>query len=666
MSSSTVSNPYITESWIHMEQHRFTGGTDKEGKVNRSTASSRSRALLNKQSSETDIGMSQTGIYEAFAEADKPPTRKYNHDTRRKSTTTVDVKRPPIKSAIDSNRLKQSIHEKLNTRRQTLSGALMSTASPKDDDNHNNGLVKLADRLRNTLAIERQLAKEELGLYNKPHVDDSVSAAARRRASVVKEKLRTENDQPRRRTLSNGASILPQPQQRVPESNYMKTTKAADQQRRHSTANTTTNRLSSASPRKTSNLSRGDATSPSITSEDEKPNSALKRRTILAAATVKARQQLDLANSSSSSDEPTITRLRKKSIANENPVDSILANRRMSRTENLKDGLPTSPTIAARMARRKSIVNSPSEEQHTAARMARRKSTVKSDSPSGDHPNLAAARVARRKSVVNSPNADQSLAARMARRKSVVKNESPNGDQPPTTTRRKSIVKTEEVEKKPTVRKRGKTLPGSLAKPPVVQSLQLPPMKLEPIKLNIPQQKRLAPKSPSVKAISTTSTSRISLKQKKRLSISSSSANTTPIPISSSSSSSAEVPTTIVTPPKKSISTRKAKGQSHLGISTSRRPSLKTPTSAQIVTPPLKNSPVTIPSPRVRPTPTRRSSLAVPSTKKTPVNDDRKLSVSGYSNSSRKNSVEESVDKGIIGNSVHSMLISILMLPIFF
>ncbi|KAI7873241.1 kinase-like domain-containing protein [Mucor mucedo] len=422
----------------------------------------------------------------------------------------------------------------------------------KEDDN-NNGLVKLADRLRNTLAIERQLAKEELGIYNKPHLDET--PLTRRRTSVVKDKLRTE-DTPRRRTLSNGASILPQPQ-RAPESNYMKTTKAADQQRRHSTANTTVNRLSSASPRKTSNLSRGDTTSPSITSEDEKPNSALKRRSILAAATVKARQQLDLANSSSSSDEPTVTRLRKKSIVNENPIDSILANRRMSRTENLKDGLPTSPTIAAaRMARRKSTANSPSEEQ-TAARMARRKST-----------------------------------------------------------------------KKPTVRKRGKTLPGSLAKAPTVQSLQLPPMKLEPIRITIPQQKRLAPKSPS-----------------KRLSISSSSANTTPIPISSSSSSSAEAPTTIVTPPKKSISTRRAKGQSHLGISTSRRPSLKTPTSAQVVTPPLKNSPVTIPSPRVRPTPTRRSSLAVPSTKKTPVTDDRKLSVSGYSNGSRKNSVEETIEK---------------------
>lgn len=644
MSSSTVSNPYITESWIHMEQHRFTGTTDKEGKYTRSTASSRSRALLNKQASEIDIGMSQTGIYEAFAEADKPPIRKYN-DTRRKSTTTIDVKRPPIKS-IDSNRLKPNINEKLNTRRQTLSGALMTTTTTTKDD-ENNGLVKLADRLRNTLAIERQLAKEELGIYNKPNVDEIVSAA-RRRTSVVKEKLRIlDGEQPRRRTLSNGSSILPQPQRIIPESNYMKTTKAADQQRRHSTANTTTNRLSTASPRKSSNLSRGDATSPSITSEDEKPNSALKRRSILAAATVKARQQLDLANSSSSSDEPTITRFRKKSIVNENPIDLILANRRMSRTENLKDGLPTSPTIAAaRMARRKSIVNSPNDDQQTAARMARRKSTIKNDSPSNDHPTMAAARMARRKSVVNSPNADQSVAARMARRKSVVKNESPNSEQPTLTLRRKSIVKSEDQEKKPTVRKRGKTLPGSLAKPPTVQSLQLPPMKLEPIKLNIPQQKRLAPKSPSFKAISTTSTSRISLKQKKRLSVSSSSATTTPIPISSSSSSSAEAPITIITPPKKSISTRKAKGQSHLGISTSRRPSLKTPTSAQIVTPPLKNSPLTIPSPRVRPTPTRRSSLAVPSAKKTIVNDDRKLSVSGYSVSSRKNSlVEETIEK---------------------
>lgn len=103
---------------------------------------------------------------------------------------------------------------------------------------------------------------------------------------------------------------------------------------------------------------------------------------------------------------------------------------------------------------------------------------------------------------------------------------------------------------------------------------------------------------------------------KKRMSTS-----TTPVPVSSSSSSSPDVP------PKKSLSTRKLKGQSHLGIS-SRRASLKAPSSASVVTPPLKASPN---SPRRS---TRRQSLAVLDT----------------NTNSRKNSLvvtETTEDKGI-------------------
>ncbi|CAO3625456.1 unnamed protein product [Mucor hiemalis] len=136
------------------------------------------------------------------------------------------------------------------------------------------------------------------------------------------------------------------------------------------------------------------------------------------------------------------------------------------------------------------------------------------------------------------------------------------------------------------------------------------------------------------------------------------STNTTPIPISSSSSSSAEATTTIVTPPKKSLSTRKAKGASHLGISTSRRASLKAPaTSSLIVSPSPKNSPISTASPRVRPHSTRRQSLAGIENKQTlPVRSEdssqdyyatRKLSSSAYSSSSRKNSLVDdlNVDK---------------------
>lgn len=119
-----------------------------------------------------------------------------------------------------------------------------------------------------------------------------------------------------------------------------------------------------------------------------------------------------------------------------------------------------------------------------------------------------------------------------------------------------------------------------------------------------------------------------------------------------------------MTPPKKSLSTRRAKGASHLGIPTSRRASLKAPASAKIVTPPPKNSPAsTTASPRVRPRSTRRQSLAVADNKLSPSlkSDDssthdyyatRKLSSSAYSSSSRKNSLVEETnadkDKGII------------------
>ena len=206
------------------------------------------------------------------------------------------------------------------------------------------------------------------------------------------------------------------------------------------------------------------------------------------------------------------------------------------------------------------------------------------------------------------------------------------------------------------------TLPGSLAKVPTVQSLQLPPMKVEPIRLNLPSKattpKKLIPKSPSLRATNTLSSNRLELR-KKRMSLCST--NTTPVPASSSSSSSAEASATIVTPLKKSLSTRKAKGASHLGISSSRRASLKTPAS-QTVTPPPKSSPISTSSPRVRPKYTRRQSLANLESKPSStakieetsqeILNARKLSSSAYSSSSRKNSLVEDAnaekDKGIL------------------
>lgn len=453
MSSSTVTKPYITESWIHMQQHGLydKSTTEKEevnngrgggvpgGKYARSTASSRSRAL-----NTADSGMSQSGIYEAFAEADRYDTKKTMNtkkymDTRRKSTTQVEINRKsslaptasPRLNTINTKKSNESIATKkpstlIQGRRQTLSGALSSAKS--NVNNNNGGLIKLADTLRDTLANERRLAQQELGLLNNEKRTTTTAAtrvqqqqqqqqqkqilnseqnvvdmitSAKRRSSMTKEKLRSLEQPTRRRTLSSGATLLtphqlPQRPKLTPPgtrndtsaaASYMKPT-LADQQRRHSLANSplssTSARNSSSPRRRKSNAIQKGAESPSFTtSEDDRessspthhsnPVSALKRRSILAAATAKARQlhqkqqqcpdlvvvtDETVTAPNSGDEKPTTTskalRTRKKSLGLD--IDA-LSNRRMSRTESLKEGLPTSPSMmAARMSRRKSVI----------------------------------------------------------------------------------------------------------------------------------------------------------------------------------------------------------------------------------------------------------------------------------------------------------------------
>jgi hypothetical protein len=155
-------------------------------------------------------------------------------------------------------------------------------------------------------------------------------------------------------------------------------------------------------------------------------------------------------------------------------------------------------------------------------------------------------------------------------------------------------------------------------------------MKMGPINVTIPKTSNTVAKSPF--PVKSTISSQL---KKKRMSLSS---INTPIPSSSSSSS----------PVKKSISTRKAKGASHLGIPSSRRASMRAPSSTQVVTPPLRTSPTAIASPRVRPT--RRQSVFEKSTKTKSQEElgysgQRKIS-SAYASNSRKNSfVEDTIDK---------------------
>jgi hypothetical protein len=156
---------------------------------------------------------------------------------------------------------------------------------------------------------------------------------AKRRSSLTKEKI-LQQQQPRRRTLSSGSLLLQERAKLTPT--YMKSTLATDGQRRHSLATT-----SRTSPGRKNSIKPSD-------DED-----AVRRKSILVAATLKARQMENDGNTSSTSSSSGGEDSKKKT-----KPDSIevLSNRRMSRTENLKDGLPTSPSMAVKMTRRKSTV----------------------------------------------------------------------------------------------------------------------------------------------------------------------------------------------------------------------------------------------------------------------------------------------------------------------
>ncbi|RCH85603.1 hypothetical protein CU097_007018, partial [Rhizopus azygosporus] len=523
MSSSTITNPYITENWLHMKQdHDYLKVETK--KQQQQDAKRNSRHILETIEAEKQKALMQ----------------------RRKSSL---LQQQQQQQQTPRLRTKKS-NELLVPRRQ-------STATAKEGT----GLITFADRFRDTLAVGRKQELAKLGIYTSPQEKKPVKTRvstitspqpknnnvveiinnAKRRSSTTKEKI-LQQQQPRRRTLSSG-SVLQERTKLTPT--YMKSTVAADQQRRHSVANTLANR---ASPRRKNSIK---------SAEDEVE--AVRRKSILAAATLKARQ-LNTENRSTSSTSTGSGGEEKKTIKKKVDPTETLATRRMSRTESLKEGLPTSPSMAAKVTRRKSIIKQQQEDTQQA-----KKTTTTPTTPS---------------------------------------------------TR--------------TVRKRGKTLPGSLAKPPAVQSVHLPPMKVEPIKLNLPKTTKrnsLLPKSPSMKAANT-STNRLSCSNK-----------TTPIPNSSCSSSSSSAGETV---PKKTLSTRKLKGQSHLGISTSRRASMKQPATASIVTPPLKSSPISAASPRVRPESGRRQSLA--ETKRshtTEIDYPRKSSTSAYSTNSRKNSLAD-------------------------
>lgn len=125
----------------------------------------------------------------------------------------------------------------------------------------------------------------------------------------------------------------------------MKSTLAADGQRRHSVA-AASNRTSPKEGKK---------------SRNEDHDNAMRRKSILAAASLKARQLNTDSRSTSSTSNGSIGEKKKTPI-------EVLSTRRMSRTENLKDGLPTSPSMAAKITtRRKSLLKQQEEAKKSSA-----------------------------------------------------------------------------------------------------------------------------------------------------------------------------------------------------------------------------------------------------------------------------------------------------------
>lgn len=326
MSSSTITNPYITENWLHMKQdHDYL---KVETKKQQQDAKRNSRHILETIEAEKQKALMQ----------------------RRKSSLLQQQQQTPRLRTKKSNEL-------LVPRRQ-------STATAKEGT----GLITFADRFRDTLAVGRKQELAKLGIYTSPQEKKPVKTRvstitspqpknnnvveiinnAKRRPSTTKEKILQQQQQPRRRTLSSG-SVLQERTKLTPT--YMKSTVAADQQRRHSVANTLANR---ASPRRKNSIK---------SAEDEVE--AVRRKSILAAATLKARQ-LNTENRSTSSTSTGSGGEEKKTIKKKADPTETLATRRMSRTESLKEGLPTSPSMAAKVTRRKSIIKQQQEDAQQA------------------------------------------------------------------------------------------------------------------------------------------------------------------------------------------------------------------------------------------------------------------------------------------------------------
>ncbi|KAF7730678.1 hypothetical protein EC973_001627 [Apophysomyces ossiformis] len=548
---------------------------------------------------------------------------KMASDKREHAPTAERDSRAHRRSILDD----ESICDTTDISARSRPKSIRTTTGPQE-----HGFIPIADAWRDSLAQEQTLAKKELGLHSDkavgPHgqqrgksrvlnsppptqiIDNNTnehdekettsiharrkslhqvtdqrrddpsqrSAAeiishAKRRLSMSKEKakeLETVNREPRRRTLSSGSTLRPNidsdrnPRRKsvvgtvhVTTTNngaqgYMRPTMA--EQRRRSIVPSPARALSSRAKTDASEEDGDSPVSPSVSRRrkskayspaggnngesgtlgsshsDEHVKRLLQRRMS------KGSGEISPATASSAEDpgEEITLRSRKKSVT-ERP-SALALSRRMSRTESLKEGVPTSPSL------------------HAATRV-RKKSLASQDT-----------------SVLGSIKRVSSKQAAGTTAKQA-----------------------------PPVRKRSKTLPGSLAKPPVVQSVQLPPMKMEPIKLSVPKTAtKKTPKSPATRAVTTTPSRTAAVSAKSTSARSTTHEETTPA--TSGTSSDEEANTKGST-----LKSRRSKGYSHLGMTSERRASLKTPritpASPKGLTPVSANA-----SPKTQPISTRRQS----------------------------------------------------------
>lgn len=354
MSSSTITNPYITENWLHMKKnHEYikvveptTYLDEKKKPLERRRSALHERRQSTKESpgliklADSFRDTLASGRRQELAKLGLIPSDRKTSPPKRAS---LSVTSPPPK-ADPIQHAKRRTSTAATTRNTPLAEANIkrrtSTVNPQlktvtDVISHAKRRASTTATTQPKTVVDAKRRASTLSNAPSPQpkqVADIINDS-KRRSSLTKEKI-LQQQQPRRRTLSSGSLLLQERTKLTPT--YMKSTLATDGQRRHSLATT-----SRTSPRRKNSIKPSD-------DED-----AVRRKSILVAATLKARQMENDGNTSSTSSSSGGEDSKKKTKPDS--ID-VLSTRRMSRTENLKDGLPTSPSMAVKMTRRKSTV----------------------------------------------------------------------------------------------------------------------------------------------------------------------------------------------------------------------------------------------------------------------------------------------------------------------